>query len=177
MWKRIFASIWDSIIVLGQEKKIMPSLENLNSAINRAITNEEFNSIPGTTYCNQFCQQILNDLGCHDLDGLMARDMGQKILALITQGYPPCLWLEMNASQSVEKAKSGIPVLGWAAIEQETHGHVVIIAPEDMELSTTFGCDVPMCASIAPAPFKNRIMKISEAYRKENSPRYFAWLG
>ena len=153
--------------------------ESLIKAIKRAIDNPAFRSKPdGTTFCNLFCQQILNDLGCHDLDGLIAREMGEKVLDLIAlSGDSMVSWQEVTWQKSIEIAKIGYPVLGWSPCLLEEHGHVVIIAPEEPELSKTFGGLVPMCASISRYPFENRIQKISEAYRIADKPRYLAWLG
>lgn len=158
---------------------VSEAIDKLNTAIAKAIANSKWTSLPdGTTYCNDFCQEILGDLGCHDLDGLLARDMGEKVLSLIASaGDSISPWQEITWQKAIENAKIGIPVLGWAEIPEEKHAHVVIVAPEDPEESGTFGGLVPMCASIARNPFQNRIMKISEAYRVANKPRYFAWLG
>jgi len=151
----------------------------LTAAIAAAIANPAWKSTPdGVTHCNGFCQQILNAGGCHDLDGLVARDMGNTVLAIIAKaGDNICQWQEVTAQKAVDAAMAGYFVLGWSPILEETHGHVVIIAPEPMEMSGTFGGFVPMCASIAPSPFLNRIMTIAEAYRVANKPRFFQWQG
>jgi len=151
----------------------------LNAAIEAAINNAAWKSLPdGTTFCNDFCQQILNAMGCKELDGLKARDMGMRVLdAIARTGDTISSWQEVTAQKAVDMAKTGTAVLGWSPILEEAHGHVVIVAPEAMEDSGTFGGPVPMCASIAKYPFLNRIMKVSEAYRVANKPRYFAWLG
>jgi hypothetical protein len=152
---------------------------NLTAAISAAIANPAWKSTSdGTTFCNEFCQEILHTANCHELDGLVARDMGNKIVTdIMAAGDGLCKWQEVTAQKAVDAAKIGAFVLGWSPILEEQHGHVVIVAPEDMEDSGTFGCPVPMVASIAPYPFLNRIMKVSEAYRVANKPRFFQWLG
>lgn len=168
MWRRILER-W------GIRRVSDPATPKLTAAINQAVANKAWTSLPdGTTFCNSFCQQILHAFGCHELDGMVAREMGERVLQDIARaGEGLCNWQEVIPAKAVEMAKQDCLVLGWSACEGEAHGHVVVVAPEDMEDSGTFGTKVPMCASIAKYPFQNRVMKVSEAYRVANKPRYF----
>lgn len=138
----------------------------------------------GTTYCNFFCQEIARGFGITELDlsggaPLMAADMGPKIQRLIQDAQldgTPCKWREDVAQRAVEHAKKGGFVLAWAgAPVGEKHGHVAVLAPEDMEMSGTFGYPVPRCASIARNPFHNRIGRVSEFFKASNKPVYFLY--
>lgn len=177
MWKYLWSKIFGQWTV-----KKMPDEKptaKLSAAINAAIENKAWTSLPdGTTFCNDFCQEIAHAFGITELDGMLARAMGEHILSVIAAaGSQPCRWQEVTAAKAVEMAMQGSFILGWSSVEGEAHGHVVVVAPEVMEMSITFGGPVPMVASIAPNPFLNRIMKVSEAYRVANKPSFFAWLG
>src|SRR5260221_2236655 len=139
--------LWQRILQRWRIVRMHDPADSLSEAIDAAVANPAWKSRPdGTTFCNYFCQEILHAAGCKDLDDLDARDMGLKVLNEIARaGDGFCAWLEITASKAVELAKAGKFVLGWAPIMNEAHGHVVIVAPEDMEQSGTFGRSVPMC--------------------------------
>ena len=154
----------------------------LTERLEAACDNPAWNSLPdGTTYCNYFCQQVAHAFGIKDLDQpngapLMAADMGPKLREFMKE--PGCPWREVSMAKAQELANRGEFVLGWAgAPEGEHHGHVVVIAPGEMENSASFGYPVPLCASIAKydpkGESKNRIDKVSIFYRADNKPVYF----
>ena len=152
----------------------------LNQLISEAMSNPDWVSTPGVTHCNSTVIYIANGFNIHDLDGLMARDMGEIIKRMISmsQGLDQsCKWMEDTPVNAVVHAKGGNFAFAWSPILQETHGHVAVVAPEDMEFSGTYGSQVPMVASISPYPFSNRIQKVSEAFRVINKPAYFLYKG
>jgi hypothetical protein len=169
--------LWKRLLTRWAMMRQQDTMTKLQGAIETAVADKRWTSLPdGTTFCNLFCQEIAHAFGCYFLDGLAAREMGERIISEIgSAGDGVASWQEVAAQRAVDMAKADSFVLGWAPILDQEHGHVVVVAPEDMEQSDTFGSRVPMCASIAKYPFSNRVMKVSEAYRVANKPRYFLW--
>lgn len=157
-------------------------VKKLTSVIAQALSNPRWESLAdGTTFCNDCVCEIADELGVPDLRDdqgtpRIAESMGQKILRVIADAKDagkPCKWRQDVAERAVSHAKKGGFGFGWSpelSAVGAKHNHVVVVAPLDMEDSSTFGYKVPMVASIARYPFENRVMKTSEAYRKKDAP-------
>lgn len=149
-------------------------VKKLQIAIDRANHNSDWDSTPdGTTHCNSYCFQIASDVApaaARDMLGgdgqiLMATPMGEKLLKLGGD------WRQDIAQRAVDHAKKGGFALGWAGAPVGHHGHVVVVAPQDMQDSLSFGGKVPMVASIAGyGKGPNRIDKASWFYKADNKP-------
>lgn len=135
---------------------------------NQAVSDPKFNSVKlpdGTwqTYCNEGSQFILNGVGCHDLDGLTANQMASKLQSLIEKSNTGWILEDQWSRATSQAQKGGIALFIWD--NPNGHGHVCVVSPEPMQQSGSWGCLVPMVASIGEVPpNKNAILRLSQSF-------------
>lgn len=126
-----------------------------------------------TTHCNEGLMYIADGLGCRDLDGMNATCMVQHVQQLcITHSHD---WREDSWERAVaHAARGGFAFFGMEAPPGDVHGHVVSIAAKSMEMSGTWGQEVPICANIGKT---NGFMRLSQCFRLDEKPmlKCFLW--
>lgn len=123
------------------------------------------------TKCNFGVQHVAHALYCHDLDGLRADQMVQKLGA----GYAP--WREDSLERGVEHAlRGGLAIVGWDNPADGKSGHVATIAPREMALSPSWGVKVPFLANVG-TPEAQGIKLMSACFRRHQAHaiRCFLW--
>ena len=122
----------------------------------------------GVTYCNQFVAYVADAAGCHDLHGLLANQIIDKISVESDK------WVMVEADLAQKAANDGQFVIAGAS-NAAGHGHVCVIIPGIVTWSKMLEDDVPCVANVGN---KNECGRPASFYfTKAMKPRYWIWRG
>jgi len=121
------------------------------------------------TLCNFFVNDVATKVGCISLHGLLANQMIHLFDANIAD------WQPLDPDEAQAEANLGrLVIAGWCN-PHGGHGHVCIIIPGTLTWSKQFNDDVPMAANAGATTFFGR--PVSYAFRSDQKPRYWKWMG
>lgn len=124
----------------------------------------------GTTHCNEFVQSACNEIGCHDLDGMLATEM------IDTMRGRPQAWKQVTFADAQAIANNDhLVIIGWRNPEEGEHSHVCLVIPGTMIWSNSFGKDLPVVANAGKTTFYGRVA--SYAFLSDMVLECYIWLG
>lgn len=127
-----------------------------------AVNNPAWEPANGRTYCNRATNFIAQGMGYFFQFDSLANDM----VAHMANG--PEWRLEHDLARIPGLAMRGALVI--FGLQESPHGHVCVAYPGPAQMSGSWGREVPCVANIGK---KNGIMRLSEAFTKDNPPRAF----
>jgi hypothetical protein len=144
----------------------------LKNACDVAMSDPKFQPDPeaGVTHCNQAVAYVAGQLGCHELDGLMA-DEQYQVMATNASGH----WRKVDGSTATLHALDGGLAIAAMTSQRtgQAHGHVAVVYPEGMQASPSLGHDVPTLANVGRFV---GVVKSSAAFPVANGEAdYFVW--
>jgi hypothetical protein len=128
----------------------------------------------GTTFCNQFADFVAKGMGCNQLEGLMADQIYELMIA------NPSMWrpiLDMNKSPSSSGASilahGGNLIFGIMDSKHlgQAHGHLCVVIPGDCVFSSHWNALSPLCANVGEENFIGKPM----SYAFKTIPNFYIW--
>lgn len=157
---------------MENKEKIQRLMDAIYGAYNEALTGtwKPSRNLDGswTTHCNQAVNFISKKMGYLLFEQpslLFANEMVR------TMKDPNGGWLQMgNPEVAQAKANEGALVIAGHAVPG-AHGHVCVVIPGLLELSTTWGKLVPKVMNVGKDVFIGK--KASWAFKKDEEPDYW----
>jgi hypothetical protein len=122
----------------------------------------------GTTYCNEFVQEVLNKLSYQGLNGKRASEMVDTMATSAD-------WLEIPGPTAISHACNGsVVIAGWKNPDPSGHGHVCIIIPGEGATSGKWNIqtpDVPKVANVGKLEYSK--IGIGANWAFGEMPKYF----
>lgn len=117
----------------------MKDLYGLLDAIHDAYSRPEYTPQPdGTTFCNKFTSEVVNNLGFKGTEGLLAN----QIVDLLSKHDQ---WSEIPMEKAQDLANQGSLIV--AGTHGEPHGHVCVVCPGKQRSSARW-TTTPVVASV-----------------------------
>lgn len=127
-----------------------------------AVNNPAWVPANGRTYCNRATNFIAQGMGHFFPFDAMANDMVSSMAS------SPEWRQEHDLARIPGLAMRGTLVV--FGLQEQPHGHVCVAYPGPPQMSGSWGREVPMAANVGR---KNGIMRLSEAFKKDQPPRAF----
>jgi hypothetical protein len=144
--------------------------EVLKEACDDALGNLDLQPCCGTTYCNVAVMGIAAQMGCQELNGLIADEIYQVMAT-----NPSGRWTKVEGAEATLHALGGgLAIAGLPSHRlMEAHGHVAVVYPQGMEASGSLGHDVPMLANVGKTV---GVMKSTAAFPvADGEAEYYIW--
>lgn len=122
----------------------MPDLYQLIDACCEAYDNPQFKPRGGMTFCNQAVRSIAEKMGYQGFKSMLANQM---VALMRSSPY----WLAIKLDQAQGMANHGHLVI--AGLQDEPHGHVVVVRPGIAGFSGKWGTAAPKVINIGADNF------------------------
>ena len=156
-----YKQILDAVRVLPELAPVMnPPLDYVHGTVVR-------------TFCNFNLDHVMLLYGVKRFINPLTREPHMANDMIITMESSPKQWEKVNGDVACARASQGILVV--ACQREDNHGHVAPIYPASMEMSGSWGKNVPMLSNVGRPNSKgefNQVWRASQCFKTE--PDYYS---